>query len=68
MNNTCSKRFTHYYTSRPVSFYIYTLTPLWSIQSQIAADNTRSGYYHPQYKLTNCQVPNLSHGWGEMRG
>ena len=25
----------------------------------IAADYTRSRYYHPQYKLTQCQVPNL---------
>ena len=36
MNNTCSKRFTHYYPSRSLSFFIYNLSqsPLWSIQSQ----------------------------------
>ena len=39
----------------PVSFYIiiyFSQSTLWSIQSQ----------YHPQYKLTECQIPNLSPG------
>ena len=34
----------------------------------LAVDYTRSGYYHAQYKLTLCQVPNLITWVGEMCG
>ena len=70
MKNTCSKRFTHYYPSRPVSFlhiYSFSVSTL-EYTVAIVVDNIRSGYYHPQYKLNYCQVPNLSPVWGEMRG
>ena len=48
MYNTCSKRLTHYYPSRPVSFYINILfLNLYSgAIFPIAVDYMRPGYYH----------------------
>ena len=59
MNIHVLKRLQHY-PSRPVSFYMYTLSqfPLWIIQSQCCR-LYGGGYYHQHYKPTYCQVPNL---------